>query len=917
MKVIKGFERIKFALWLAFFAWCLALNSIAPALADPNTNLIANPSVETVNTTAAPANWRSNNWGTNSTSMTYQDGGHTGSKSLYINMTSRTSGDAKWIFDPVTVSPGTSYTFSDYYQSSVDTELDAQYTDVNGKVTYAYLKYAPVKANWSQLTTTFTVPANITSVSIMHIIYSPGWLQTDDYSLTDNTSATPPQVSISNPINNAIVSGTQAISATATDSQTISSVQFKLDGSNLGGLITGSPWGYSWDTSSVSNGIHNITAVATNNSGLTTTSSPITVNVQNTTSPPPPGTNMINNPSVETTDASGVNPVSWSNNKWGTNSTTFSYQDGGHTGSKSLYINMASRTSGDAKWISSSVPVTPNTTYAFSDYYMSNVATELDAQFTDTNGNVSYAFLKNVPASTSWSQVSSSFTTPANTAKVTVMHIIYNAGWLQTDDYSLMIPSAPIVTLTAPSDNSTVSGTVQVTATASSVTGVKNVQFQIDGINLGTPITTSPYQTSWDTTTVSNGSHLLTALVASQDGKTATSQTVTVNVSNQAANTNMISNSSVETVKPTNTNLPKDWTHGSWGTNTTSFTYLTTGHTGSRSVKTQISSYTNGASYWYPSTNIAVTPGQIYDFSDYYQSNVISEIDAGINMSDGTQKSMYLGDGFASPNGWTKFDKQFTVPAGAVSVTFYHNIYKAGWLITDDYSLSPFSYQGLSRPIVSLTFDDGYSSFFNNGLPLLNKYGMKSTDYIVTSSLGQDAYMTSTQVKQLYVNGQDVQSHTVSHPDLVTLSAKNLDLELKNSQAYLQNLLGVPVSGLATPYGSANSQVITNAAQYYSYVRGVEAGYNAKNNFNPYNILVQNIKSTTTTAQVQQWVQQAIATNTWLVLVYHQVAPNLNPSTDPYNTYPADLDSELSYIKSTGVTVETMQQAFNEVTSQL
>ena len=832
-------------------------------------------------------------------------------------MASRTSGDAKWVFDPVAATPGDTYTYSDYYQSSIDTELDAQYTDSSGNISYAYLKYVPASPSWSQVSTSFKIPNNIAQVTILHILYSPGWLQTDDFSLTDNGTPTAPQVSLSSPSNNATLSGTQNIAATATDAQGISSVQFKLDGNSLGPAITSSPYSYSWDTTSASNGSHAITAVATNITGQTTTSSTETVTVNNSTAPPPPGTNLVPNPSAETADATGKNPANWSSNKWGTNTTTMIYQNSGHTGSKSLYINMSAQTSGDAKWFFNPVSVTPNTSYSFSDYYMSSVTTELDAQFTDTSGNITYGFLKTVPAASNWSQVSASFTTPANVAKATILHIIYSAGWLQTDDASLMVPTVPIISLTAPSANSTISGNTTVSATVSAATGVKNVQFKLDGNNLGSAVTTSPYQINWDTTKTTNGTHTISAIVTSLDGKTATSQTVSVDVSNLSGN--MVPNPSVETVNPSNTSKPQDWTHGSWGTNTTAFSYLASGHSGTRSVKTQITSYTNGAAYWYPSANIAVTAGQMYDFSDYYESNIISEIDAGFTMSDGSQKSVYIGDAFASPNSWTKFDKQFQVPAGAVSVTFYHNIYSVGWVTTDDYSLAPFSYQALKRPIVSLTFDDGYESFYKNGLPLLEKYGVPSTDYIISGVLGQDpAYMTSTQVKQLYNNKQDVESHTVSHPDLVTLTATQQDQELKNSQAYLQSLLGIPIKGLATPYGSANNQVLTDAAKYYSYVRGVEPGYNAKNNFNPYNILVQNIKVNTPVSQVQQWVQQAIATNTWLVLVYHQVDPTLtNQTAEPYNTYPADLDSELAYIKSTGVTVETMAQAFSEINSQL
>lgn len=249
-------------------------------------------------------------------------------------------------------------------------------------------------------------------------------------------------------------------------------------------------------------------------------------------------------------------------------------------------------------------------------------------------------------------------------------------------------------------------------------------------------------------------------------------------------------------------------------------------------------------------------------------------------------------------------------------MTIFHNIYSVGWLQTDDYSLQTFAYQGFNRPLISLTFDDGYASFYNNGLPLLKKYGLTSTDYIITGSVNNDpAYMTTAMLKGLYASGNEIASHTVTHPDLTTLSATNMDNELKNSQAQLQSWLGVPIVNFASPYGAYNQQVVTDAQKYYRSYRGVEAGYNAKNNFDQYHLMVQNMLSTTTLAQVQGWVNQAKATNTWLILVYHQVDPST--ASGDYNTYPSDLDAQLAAIKSSGVTVKTVNQALDELLPQL
>jgi hypothetical protein len=89
----------------------------------------------------------------------------------------------------------------------------------------------------------------------------------------------------------------------------------------------------------------------------------------------------------------------------------------------------------------------------------------------------------------------------------------------------------PTVSITAPTAG-TVSGTVNVTASASDNVGVANVQYQLDGANLGSPQTGSPYTYAWNTNGTSNGSHVLTAVATDTSGNHGTSASVTVNVSN-------------------------------------------------------------------------------------------------------------------------------------------------------------------------------------------------------------------------------------------------------------------------------------------------------------------------------------------------------------------------------------------------
>jgi len=91
--------------------------------------------------------------------------------------------------------------------------------------------------------------------------------------------------------------------------------------------------------------------------------------------------------------------------------------------------------------------------------------------------------------------------------------------------------TAPTVSITAPLNGATVVGTVAINATASDNVGVTKVEFYVDGALKSTD-TTSPYSYSWDSTSVANGSHSLTAKAYDAALNVGTSTAIGVTVNN-------------------------------------------------------------------------------------------------------------------------------------------------------------------------------------------------------------------------------------------------------------------------------------------------------------------------------------------------------------------------------------------------
>jgi glucose/arabinose dehydrogenase len=718
-------------------------------------NLIANPSVETAGTGALPENWQKNKWGTSTTTFTYPAAAQDGTKGASITMTARTSGDAKWFFNDVNVTPGTAYTFSNYYQSNVITELVVRYTTAAGAVSYVSLGNVPVSATWAQNTKTITPPAGAAKMTVLHVIKANGNLAVDNYSLTDGTTTPPPQpnliangfmetanganpaswtptsvggvtttftyptvgvdggkaagIAITNypsgadgnarwqfnevpisqgiqytyegyykgstisdiigrytfadgsehyfglkkeipaaanwtfvtatfvgpvnvvsvtlmheistvatmeidnaklyqsgtgtpneiippvaaftaPLDGATISGTVTLTSNVTDNSGQAWIFYAVDGTPLGAEMP-IPYTQQLNTTTLSNGPHALKVTARDAVGNNSRQI-INVIVDNTTTPPP-GNNLITNPSLETVN--GANPASWTSNKWGTNTTTFTYPVAGQDGANAASINMTARTSGDAKWFFNDIPVTPGTQYTFTNYYKATVQTQLVVRYTNASGVASYTTLATLPVAANWTQGNATFTPPAGTVSATMFHIIYAVGTLTVDNYTLS-----------------------------------------DG-------TTTPPPPPGD---------------------------------------NLVLNPSLEE----GTTSPLSWLQDFWGTNSRLFTYPVAGTDGAKAVKVEITAFTDGDAKW-AFEHVAVTPGATYIYSDKYQSNVATSVIVEYKLVNGTYQYQELAMAPVSAT-WVNYQSPITVPANVETMTVFHLLSSIGFLSVDEVSLS-------------------------------------------------------------------------------------------------------------------------------------------------------------------------------------------------------------------------------------
>lgn len=117
------------------------------------------------------------------------------------------------------------------------------------------------------------------------------------------------------------------------------------------------------------------------------------------------------------------------------------------------------------------------------------------------------------------------------------------------------------------------------------------------------------------------------------------------------------------------------------------------------------------------------------------------------------------------------------------------------------------------RRAVVLTFDDGWACCYDTVFPELMKRGMRGTFFVYPAGIGSPGYMTWPQLREMRAGGMDVQSHTVTHPNLRTMRDEAALQELVVSKRTLESMLGDGVDVIAYPFGEYNGRTGSLAVQ--------------------------------------------------------------------------------------------------------
>ncbi len=131
---------------------------------------------------------------------------------------------------------------------------------------------------------------------------------------------------------------------------------------------------------------------------------------------------------------------------------------------------------------------------------------------------------------------------------------------------------------------------------------------------------------------------------------------------------------------------------------------------------------------------------------------------------------------------------------------------------------------------VALTFDDGFAGLHEHAFPVLARYRLPATMFLVAKTLMADApvvdwldgtpppprplrTLTLDQVLEMQDAGIGFGSHSLAHRDLTTLDEGECERDLRDSRELLEDLLRRPIRFLAYPWGRHDERVRRAAAR--------------------------------------------------------------------------------------------------------
>ena len=206
----------------------------------------------------------------------------------------------------------------------------------------------------------------------------------------------------------------------------------------------------------------------------------------------------------------------------------------------------------------------------------------------------------------------------------------------------------------------------------------------------------------------------------------------------------------------------------------------------------------------------------------------------------------------------------------------------------------------MDKSVVMISSDDGDWTLYAHVYPILRKYGLPFTAYVITSRVGTAGYTTWPQIWEMHWNGEEIGNHSDKHLDYTGKNYTTIYNDINNAKIKFVNQGLINVTSFAYPFGVKNSNAVKALKAL-----GLTSGRGAWDENDQFNypatfdqwwiesLSFRNFTKTGSFTQLKPYIDEAVATNAGLSIVLHLVYPG---AVGAYELDSAELEKTAAYL---------------------
>lgn len=238
------------------------------------------------------------------------------------------------------------------------------------------------------------------------------------------------------------------------------------------------------------------------------------------------------------------------------------------------------------------------------------------------------------------------------------------------------------------------------------------------------------------------------------------------------------------------------------------------------------------------------------------------------------------------------------MPMGSLSPLYLKHVFLVPFLLflhmgtkKEDKKYEIATWYQFKDAAVSYTFDDNCKNQLDVALPLFDRHRFKATFFTVTNWAPHWPLLRAASL-----NGHEVASHSMSHPNLPSLSYEDQEAELKKSRQVIDSMIpDAHCTTIAYPFCSKSATNLT--ARYYIGARtcqGVVEPKTPKDFYGISSIVLGTKGAFQKAAELNEKVEEARTQKGWCTFLLHGIDDDGGYS--PFSSQ--ELDIHLSYLRT-------------------